>query len=346
MKRLSLIAAGLLAFGTSAARADVGAAGAATTNGSDISEPTPAPTPTPPVRVDAAGNPLPTGDANVGINPAAPQPPPPVAGAPTTVEVVPPGAPEMPSGADVNVNPPAPAPRGYAPPPSSVRPPARVIDANTAAITGAVTEADIPVPRVQPPLAQQPTGLPDHGTMHDTDHTWVGRLGSGFLVGGGYEDFTNSNMRSQTGGGGSWAARALVGTRQFVGVEGAYVGAAHSVDALGVSSSAVLVSNGLEGDVRLNLPLLMRRAQLLEPFGFAGIGWQHYSVTNTNTNTSDLAHNDDVMTVPLGGGLEYAIGRFMADARFTYRPTYYNDLMRNGGSLTNWGVSGQVGISF
>ena len=34
--------------------------------------------------------------------------------------------------------------------------------------------------------------------------------------------------------------------------------------------------------------------------------------------------------VPIGGGLEYAIGRFMADARFTYRATYYNDLLRDG----------------
>jgi hypothetical protein len=36
----------------------------------------------------------------------------------------------------------------------------------------------------------------------------------------------------------------------------------------------------------------------------------------------------------------------MADARFTYRSTYYNDLMRAGGNLNNWGVSGQVGFSF
>ena len=69
-------------------------------------------------------------------------------------------------------------------------------------------------------------------------------------------------------------------------------------------------------------------------------------MTNTTVNTSDMASKDDVMTVPLGGGLAYSIGRFMADARFTYRPTYYSDLLRAGGSLSNWGVGGQVGVSF
>ena len=113
-----------------------------------------------------------------------------------------------------------------------------------------------------------------------------------------------------------------------------------------MQSNAVLVANGVEGALRLNIPVVMRRAQLLEPFGFVGLGWSHYSVTNTNTNTSDLASDDDIMSLPVGGGLAYAIGRFMADARFTYRQTYYNDLMRTGGNLNNWGVSTQVGFSF
>ena len=51
------------------------------------------------------------------------------------------------------------------------------------------------------------------------------------------------------------------------------------------------------------------------------------------------------MAVPVGGGLEYAIGRFMADARFTYRATYYNDLMRDGRQPENWGVGTQIGFS-
>ena len=198
----------------------------------------------------------------------------------------------------------------------------------------------------QPVAPIAPGYVPVRNDQTAVGHTWVGRLGAGFLLGGGYEDFTNQNLRCQTGGGGAWDARLLAGTRQFVGVEAAYVGAARSVDALGLQSNAVLLSNGVEGAVRLNVPLVLRRAQLLEPFGFVGLGWQHYQVTNTNTNTSDIAGKDDVMSLPVGGGLEYAIGRFMADARFTYRSTYYNDLMRTGGNLNNWGVGTNVGFSF
>ena len=82
------------------------------------------------------------------------------------------------------------------------------------------------------------------------------------------------------------------------------------------------------------------------PFGFVGVGWQHYSLTNVVTNTSDLLDRDDIMTVPYGGGLEFSYAMFMADARFTYRQTYDNDLVRTGGKLNTWGVGGQIGVEF
>jgi hypothetical protein len=221
-----------------------------------------------------------------------------------------------------------------------VMPPVHIIDANTAAISGAVLAPTTPMP----PLGV-PTG-PTPSDRYPLKGTWVSKLGAGLLVGGGVEDFTDSSVRSVTGVGGSWTARAVAGTRQLVGLEGAYVGSARSLDMLGVGSSANLVANGIEGNVRVNVPIMLRREQLLEPFGFVGVGWSHYQVTNTNINTADVASDDDVMALPVGGGLEYAIGRFMADARFTYKSTYYNDLMRTGGNLNNWGVSGQVGFSF
>jgi hypothetical protein len=37
----------------------------------------------------------------------------------------------------------------------------------------------------------------------------------------------------------------------------------------------------------------------------------------------------------------------LADARFTYRQTYLNDLLRtSGGRLNNWGVGAQLGVEF
>jgi hypothetical protein len=291
--------------------------------------------------MDVTVNPPPGSSVDINVSPAT-KPTTPPSAVPGTGATIPGGTQTPPpANVDVNINPPTQAPPVAAPVQTEVMPPARVIDANTAAINGAVTEPARGVPPAQV--------TPDYyrtGYARDTSHTWVGRVGAGLMVGGGFEDFTNSNLQRMTGGGGAWNARAVAGTRQFVGVEAAYVGAARSIDALGVQSNAVLLANGVEGALRLQIPVVMRRAQLLEPFGFVGLGWSHYQVTNTNVNTSDLASDDDVMSLPVGGGLAYAIGRFMADARFTYRSTYYNDLMRTGGSLNNWGVGTQVGFSF
>ena len=175
---------------------------------------------------------------------------------------------------------------------------------------------------------------------------WVSRMGGGLLVGGGFEEFTNPNLRSMTGLGGTWNARIVAGTRQVIGFEAAYVGAARNINALGLSNDARLVANGVEGALRVNLPIVSRnRMSLVEPFGFVGLGWSHYSVTNSNVNGSDLASKDDIMTLPFGGGLAFGYGGFMADARFTYRQTYYNNLLPSG-NLNNWGVGGQVGFGF
>ena len=326
MKTVSLVAAGLLAFGLTAARAEPG-------NGGTTVEVTPPSN----SKVDVNVNTPAQSDVDVKVNPKNPpenkavSPSPPVPGTtetpPANVQV------------DVNPAPPLTTPPFPNPMAPTVVPPARIIDANSAAIMGGVTEPAVPV-------GPGPfyTGHPRE--VSPIEHTWVSRLGTGVLVGGGFEDFTNNNLRSMTGTGGNWTARVLAGTRQFVGLEAAYVGSARSIDALGLQSSALLVGNGVEGNVRLNVPVVMRRAQLLEPFAYAGLGWSRYQVTNTNTVTSDLARDDDIMAVPVGGGLEYAIGRFMADARFNYRATYYNDLMRSGGNLNSWGFSTQVGFSF
>jgi hypothetical protein len=198
--------------------------------------------------------------------------------------------------------------------------------------TPVVPEA-VPIQPVQPvqPVVVQPR---------------IYRVGAGVLLGGGYEDFTNNDLQAQTGGGGSWTARLVAGTRQFVGLEAAYVGAARNINTLGLSDNSNLVSNGVEGALRVNVPIT-RGISLIEPFGFIGVGWNHYNVTNSAVNTSDLNDRDDVLTMPYGGGLAFGYGMFMADARFTYRQSYMNDLLRTtDGKLNTWGLSGQVGVEF
>jgi hypothetical protein len=187
----------------------------------------------------------------------------------------------------------------------------------------------------------------DHGDMYRP--AGLTTFGWAAFVGGGYEDFTNSNIRNVTGGGGAWDARLIGGTHSYLGFEAAYVGAARSIDALGLGNNSTLVSNGFEGAFRLNVPVA-RGDSLYEPFAFVGLGWSRYRVTNYNaTVTSDVRSGDDVMTIPFGAGFAYGYRAFIADARVAYTPTLFNNLLQstNGsGTLNHWGVGGNIGISF
>ena len=209
-------------------------------------------------------------------------------------------------------------------------------------------EVDTPpenAPFVVPaPVAPRQAADSERGRIYRSS---VSPRGGGFFVGGGFEDFTNNSLRSMTGGGGYWSARIVGGMRQIIGMEAAYVGNARTIDALGLNGNARLISNGLEGAVRLNIPIVSwSQRSLLEPFGFVGLGWSHYNLTNANLNVSNVASSDDIMTMPFGGGLAFGYGGFMAEARFTYRKTYYNNLVTGGGDLDSWGAGGQIGFGF
>jgi hypothetical protein len=198
-------------------------------------------------------------------------------------------------------------------------------------------------PAAVAPVATQPYANSERGRVYRSS---LAPHGGGLFVGGGFEDFTSDNLRNMTGSGGYWSARIVGGMRRIVGLEAAYVGSARNIDTLGLDRDARLISNGAEGAVRLNIPIVSwNQMSLIEPFGFIGLGWSHYNVTNTNINTSDVASSDDVMTMPLGGGLTFGHGPVMADARFTYRKIYNNDLV-TGRSLDTWGVGGQIGFGF
>ena len=150
-----------------------------------------------------------------------------------------------------------------------------------------------------------------------------------------------------------WHVRLVGGLRQFVGFEAAYVGAARSIHTLGAAgNSPSLVSNGLEGTLRINVPVMLA-VTLIEPYGFVGLGWSRYSIANYNSNTAVLSDftssADNVMTVPVGGGFAYGYKALLVDVRASYVPTYYNNLLQNtngSGALNHWGVGGQLGYAF
>ena len=200
-----------------------------------------------------------------------------------------------------------------------------------------------PVPAAVPPPPPPPTPR------------WASGYGWAVMAGGGYSDFTNQAMRDTTAGGGTWDARFIGGTNSIFGFEAAYVGTARSISTLGVTANnPALVSNGLEGNFRLNAPI-RRGASLFEPYGYVGLGYQHFNVSNYNSNTQTLssfnASNDDTMTVPVGGGFAYAYKAFIADVRAGWTGVYYDTMLNTGlqnanGALNHWNVGSQIGFMF
>jgi outer membrane protein OmpA-like peptidoglycan-associated protein len=181
---------------------------------------------------------------------------------------------------------------------------------------------------------------------------WARGFGFALMAGGSYQDYTNSNMRSTTSGSGGWNARFIAGINSVIGVEAAYLGAAAQVQGLGITANTpYLVSNGLEGNARLNIPIRYR-AHLFEPFGFAGLGYSHYTISNYNENAgrlSSFTSTDDVMTFPVGGGFAYAYKAFIIDARAGWTGTYYQNLLvgaDKSNTLDHWNVGGTVGFTF
>ena len=144
---------------------------------------------------------------------------------------------------------------------------------------GQVTES-VPVAPL-PPVPGAPEGAYPGANVYS-------HVGVGLLVGGGFNQYTNGRLQNVTGDGGFWTARVVAGTREYVGMEAAYIGDARSISGLGLSNDSRLISNGLSGNLRINIPVI-RGASLVEPFGFVGVGWQHYTVTNNNVAVSDAA---------------------------------------------------------
>ena len=222
----------------------------------------------------------------------------------------------------------------------------------------AAAEPSPPVAETTPPPAPEPVAEPPAPVQVIVPPPtapapyWARGFGFALMAGGSYQDFTNSTMRSSTSGAGGWTARFIAGTNSIIGFEAAYQGAAGEFQGLGITNNTpLLVSNGLEGTGRLNIPIRYG-ASLFEPYGYAGLGYSHYTISNYNQNAqrlSSFTSTDDVMTFPVGGGFAYAYKAFIADARAGWTGTYYQNLLTGAdstGTLDHWNVGGQVGFTF
>lgn len=169
------------------------------------------------------------------------------------------------------------------------------------------------------------------------------RWGIAVALGGGVEGFASpNNTGTHTGGG--WNVRATIGTKSLFGFEASYFGSAQPIDALGLSSNAVLLGNGLQGSLRLNLTPQYDVGVFL----LGGMAWRRYDLTNTNTTSADVLSSDDVLEFPIGAGLQYVYRGLLFDARADYRFTQYGNMMvtASNSDMNRWGVQGNIGYQF
>ncbi|HTM20517.1 MAG TPA: outer membrane beta-barrel protein [Kofleriaceae bacterium] len=172
--------------------------------------------------------------------------------------------------------------------------------------------------------------------------------GFGMLItaGGGVEDFVDPALRDSTGVSGTWNARYAIGTRLPVTLELGYAGSAQTIDAIGMSSGALLLGNSLETGLRLNATT----DATVQPYLYAGVAWRHYTLGNVDVNTSDVADEDDVVEIPFGVGAAYRISGVVADFRVGVRLASEQDMVPSSEgdfqAMNRWGAAAALGYEF
>lgn len=178
--------------------------------------------------------------------------------------------------------------------------------------------------------------------------------GFGLEAGGGVNEFASGPIASMTEAGGAWGARFTFGTRSPLALEAAYIGSANPIQTLGLDRST-LMSNGAEGALRLHLLMAQLNdsgSVMLKPYVLAGFAWKHYDLRGASENTSSVQDSDNVFEIPLGIGLSWNFGRFIADQRFDFRPAVSGEIIRDldddndDGNLNTWSLTGRVGVEF
>lgn len=215
-----------------------------------------------------------------------------------------------------------------------------------------ITPPPAPVPTIvtapaAPPITNVNIRLDDNAA----EARWMNRAGFALSIGGGVQGFVGDTMRSTTKDGGMWDVRASFGTRLPMSLEASYLGSAQNIASLGLDSNAVLVGNGVQGNLRINATT---GDVPVQPFLYGGVAWRRYQLQNSDFNTSDVIGEDDVLEIPVGIGVAYKTGSLLLDARGEFRGAFYENLVPNGGvnaftdpaSLSRWGVNANVGVEF
>jgi hypothetical protein len=167
------------------------------------------------------------------------------------------------------------------------------------------------------------------------------------LAGGGVTDFIEARSDDVTDLGGMWTARFVGGTRSLIGFEAAYVGTSQALDVLGAGSDAVVMGQGVEGNLRLNFT----RGMTIQPYLFAGLGWTRYNVTDVDAETASIEDEDDVLHIPAGAGVSLRFtDRITFDLRAALRGAAGDAMFEGAGDadsgMDSWSTSAQAGFAF
>lgn len=173
-------------------------------------------------------------------------------------------------------------------------------------------------------------------------------------VGLGGGDYTEDNIQTQTAAGPSWDVRGVFGGHSPIGLEAAYVGSSRNVDnPAGATGDTQLVSNGVEGDVRLAVPIAAGSFVDVRPFAFGGVGWQYMSFWGDGAVDQDQDEGDHILVVPAGVGLELGVGPLNVEARGTYRHAVGSDIYGEAdasfddpNALHSYTIGGAIGLEF
>jgi hypothetical protein len=166
-----------------------------------------------------------------------------------------------------------------------------------------------------------------------------------FMLGGGVTDYFG---RSVNGGGNidpgaTWDARFVFGTSSVIALEAGYLGSVNQVQVTGKDGQ--INSNGLDTSLRLQLPTRV------QPYIFAGVGWNHMTLDNGDANpqvTRQFRQKDDQFVVPAGAGLTGYVGRHLSlDVRGTYRLIPNQEIVIGSDrALHQWMAQARVGYVF
>lgn len=214
-----------------------------------------------------------------------------------------------------------------------------------------------PVPPTETAVAptqtqEQPTNAVDARSVAPSAFGDLDSIGIAVSAGGGVSGFTSELLRDSANDGGSWDVRVTFGTRRILALEASYLGSAQRVDAFGLNGDALLVSNGVQGNLRFNV---FGDRRFVQPFLYAGVAVRRYDLSNVSTNTSNVRGSDNVFEVPLGLGLGARTGSLLFEARGEFRTAMDEDLVgsmtgidadNNAAQMHRYGATLNVGYEF